>query len=107
EEPVGTLQQSTREGEALLLAWRQAAIPLVALVELACVAAEKAGFERPGDLGIGKAAGRCRECHRVAEAADGNIGPLGEEEQAAEARPQDLAGAIGPDAGDRAHQRAL
>src|SRR5215469_862533 len=52
EEPVGALKEGTRECQTLLLAGREAAIPMMALIEPVRVIAELAGGERLGDLGI-------------------------------------------------------
>ena len=57
EEPVGALEQGTGKGEALLLARRQAAIPLMALIQPFRIVAEKTVLERLGDLAIREAPG--------------------------------------------------
>ena len=54
EQPVGPLQEGAGQRQTLLLARREAAIPLMALIELVDIVAKLAVGKRLGDLSIGE-----------------------------------------------------
>src|SRR5258706_16065840 len=94
EQPIRALQKSAGEREALLLARREAAIPIVVLVKPVGIFTKPAGGKRLGNLRIAELAGRLGEGDGVTQAADWDIGALRQEKQTLQLRGEDLAGAL-------------
>ena len=69
EQPVGPLQEGAGQRQTLLLARRETAIPLMALIELVDIVTKLAGGKCLGDLSIGEFAGSGGEGDGIAQAA--------------------------------------
>src|SRR5205823_6620534 len=104
EEPVGLLDEGTREGDPLLLARREPQRPVVGFIESSGQLRELHCRER---LAQGRIVRLARKAHYVPQRADREVRLLRENEDPGAERQPDRAATEWPDAGDGADQRAL
>ena len=106
EDPLRLVDQRAREGDALLLAARQDLVPAVDLVEPVAQMIEADLVQGLFQNVVGDALGRLRVVHRLAQGSEREVRLLRHKDDAA-GRQVDVAVAPRPDAGHRAHDRAL
>src|SRR6267142_2199335 len=107
KEPVGLLDQGSREGHALLLAGGELERPVGDLVETPGELLEVHRLERLAQRLVVHTARGHWIAHHVPEHPDRQVRPLREKEDAGPFRYMDLATPERPDAGDGTDERAL
>src|SRR4029077_6120216 len=97
EQPVRLLEKGTRDRQALLLAGREAAIPMVRFVQPFGLIAKLASLQGLDDFRIAECARLSWEGPRVTQTTDGHVGALRQEEQTLESGQDDPAGPKRPE----------